>query len=336
MTQPDPKELSARAENQLNSIGRLYPLVERPEPSAYEELWNFLPDRDRPQVGANLRFNGVSHWRTGFLSSNPAQPFLYGFGLLDTVVEWLLNAPRHKVSKFANKSAALKSMPESFPDLLLAHPWLRLYLPEIYTKCYPIRNTLEHAPGDFRVNGASLDVSLRNKAGERRQVEPNQSRALSTIAFVLTKCLDQSWKWNAYLENTVRWAIDELQSLHELESLRAHRPSLARARLYFLEASTIALGLPVVLNQINAPRQIPLTVGSDAGKTILVQHSEAVADIEAVVLSESVAQTRTYLVPFDIVPPSGVLELAKLEDRLTTLPIEVDVGTVRASLLARQ
>jgi hypothetical protein len=210
--------------------------------------------------------------------------FVTAFKTLDMLMEWVLvenGSP--STYKFSEKIRKLTGS-VLFPPLIEGRPWLRERLCALYKQLEPLRGTIIH-DRRFKSAGGSLDVSSTKggSIGPVVSMADEDVRNLVVTVCSLVQYLKGTWQMDAFQEKRLRFALDELSTLHGLPSLGQLAPQRLEVQLCILDADPIRLDLARIRSDI----------------AMKFPRNDTVFDVRVAVLSRDGTGATAYLIPWD-------------------------------------
>lgn len=191
-------------------------------------------DNPTPQFTTYGRANIViGDWRPKFLDAGAPLIFVSAFKLLDMFMEWIIEGngltPNYR---FSSKIKQLESG-VIFPRIIEDQPWLKMRLIGLYKTLEPLRGTIIHNKQFNVADGHIVFTNTRTEiASSTTKISPDQLRKLALVLISIVRYVDGSWRLDHLKERHLRYDLDVLSNLHNLESLDQPLPYHTRVRAY--------------------------------------------------------------------------------------------------------
>ena len=277
--------LEGRTEYEVYLLEAVYEIAERrigaSDPDEFIYPTSDAPPRTVKYVSSHI---AIGDWRSSFLKVGTPLVFVTAFKTLDMLMEWVLvenGSP--STYKFSEKIRKLTGS-VLFPPLIEGRPWLRERLCALYKQLEPLRGTIIH-DRRFKSAGGSLDVSSTKggSIGPVVSMADEDVRNLVVTVCSLVQYLKGTWQMDAFQEKRLRFALDELSTLHGLPSLGQLAPQRLEVQLCILDADPIELDLARIRSDI----------------AMKFPRNDTVFDVRVAVLSRDGTGATAYLIPWD-------------------------------------
>lgn len=162
---------------------------------------------------------------------NAGQLFAAAFVVLDRIVEWLFALAGEKIPyQFALKSTQVGGLSkDKWPSLLRENSWLTEPLFALYSRLYPVRNTMVHGGSDYGGAGGAITVKPKSREGEAPQepitLTPDDLREFAELVVVIFRCTTDVWQFDSYQEKRLRYSLCHLAPLHRVQVVPQLWPS---------------------------------------------------------------------------------------------------------------